>query len=63
MKASDVAQYQFQMVASDLLNWNGQDFVLVVQYYSRYLDTEKLYKTDQALKSFTGQVIQQLPTS
>ena len=30
MKASDVPQYPFQMVGSDLLNWNGQDFVLVV---------------------------------
>ena len=27
MKASDVPQNSFQMVGSDLLNWNGQDFV------------------------------------
>ena len=48
MKASDVPHYPFQMVGSDLLNWNGQDFVLVVDYYSRYWDIEKLYKTDSA---------------
>ena len=48
MKASDVPQYPFQMVGSDLLNWNGQDFVLVVDCYSRYWDIEKLYKTDSA---------------
>ena len=28
MKASDVPQYPFQMVGSDLLNWNGQDFCI-----------------------------------
>ena len=36
------------MVGSDLLNWNGQDLVLVVDYYSRYWGIEKLYKTDSA---------------
>ena len=48
MKASDVPQYPFQMVGSDLLNWNGQDFVFVVDYYSRYWVIEKLYKTNSA---------------
>ena len=33
---------------SDLLNWNGQVFVLLVDYYSRYWDIEKLYRTDSA---------------
>ena len=47
MKASDVPQYPFQMVGSDLLNWNSH-FVLVVYYYSRYWDIENLYKTDSA---------------
>ena len=41
-------QYPFQMVGSDLLNLNGQDFVLVVDYYSRYWENEKLCKTDFA---------------
>ena len=48
MKASDVPQYPFQMVGSDLPNWNGQDFVLGVDYYRRYWDIEKLYLTDSA---------------
>ena len=47
-KASDVPQYPFQMVGSDLLNWNGQDFVLMVEYYNRCWDIEKLYRTDSA---------------
>ena len=37
------------MVGSDLLNWNGQDFILVVDCYNRYWDIEKLYKTDSAI--------------
>ena len=48
MKASDVLQYPYQMVGSDLLNWKGQDFVLVVDCYSRYWDIDKRYKTDSA---------------
>ena len=36
------------MVGSDLLNWNGQDFVLGVDCYRRYWDIEKLYLTDSA---------------
>ena len=36
------------MAESGLRNWNGQDFVLVVDYYSRYMDIEKLYKTNSA---------------
>ena len=43
-----VLQYPFQMIESNLLNWNGQDFVLVVDYYNRYWDIEKLHKTDTA---------------
>ena len=46
MIPSEVPQYPFQMVGSDLLHWNGQDFVVVVDYYNRYWDVEKLYKTD-----------------
>ena len=46
INASDLAQHPFQMVGSDVLNWNGQDFVSAVDYYSRYWDIEKRYKTD-----------------
>ena len=48
MKTRHVPQYPFQMVESGLLNWNDQEFTLVVDYYSKYWDTEKLYKTDSA---------------
>ena len=48
MKASNVPHYPFQMVGSDSPNWNGKDFVLVVDYHSRYWDIEKLYQTDSA---------------
>ena len=36
------------MVGSDLFHWNDQDFILVVNYYSRYWEIEKLHKTDAA---------------
>ena len=45
---SDVPHYPFQMVESDLFHWNDQDFVLVVNYYSRYWEIEKLHKPDAA---------------
>ena len=48
MKVSNVPQYSFQIVGSDLRNWNGQDFVVVTDYYGRHWDIEKLYKTDSA---------------
>ena len=48
MMPSDVPHYPFQMVGSDLFHWNDQDFVLVVDYYSRYWEIEKLHKTDAA---------------
>ena len=48
MKASDVPQYPFQMVGSDLLDWTGLDSVVVIDYYSRYWDIEKLCRTDSA---------------
>ena len=48
MISSDVPDYPFQIVGTDSFYWNGQDFVLVVDYYSRYWEIEKLYKTDSA---------------
>ena len=43
---SDIPHYPFQMVGTNLFHWNGQDFILMVDYYSRYWDIEKLRKTD-----------------
>ena len=48
MMPSDVRQYPFQIVGIDLFHWNGQGFVLVVDYYSRYQEIGKLYKADAA---------------
>ena len=48
MMSSDVPHNPFQMVGSDLFHWNDQDFVLVVDYYSRYWQIEKLHKIDAA---------------
>ena len=42
------AGYPFQIVWIDLFHLNRQEFVLVVNYYSRYWEIEKLCKTDAA---------------
>ena len=48
MMPSDVSQYLFEIVGTYLFHWNEQDFVLVVDYYSRYWEIQKLYKTGAA---------------
>ena len=45
MIPSDIPIYPFQIVASVLFNCNNQDFVIVVHYYSKYWDIERLYDT------------------
>ena len=45
MIPSDIPIYTFQIVASDLFNWNNQDFVIVVDFYSKYWEIETLYDT------------------
>ena len=42
MMPSDVPHYPFQIKGTDLFHWNGQEFVLVVNYYSRYWEIETL---------------------
>ena len=39
---TEAPSYPFQIVAADLFYWNGQDFLLVVDYYSRYWEIMKL---------------------
>ena len=46
MIATEVPDYLFQMIGTDLFHWNGQDFLLVVDYYSQYWDIEKLYNIE-----------------
>lgn len=38
----------WQTVGTDLFNWNNEDHIVVVDYYSRYLDLEKLKSTTAA---------------
>ena len=45
MIPSDIPIYPFQIVASGLFNWNNQDFVIVVDHYSKYWEIERLYAT------------------
>ena len=54
MMASDIAVYPFQIVGTDLFHWNGQNFLLVVDYRSKYWKIERLNSTT------SGSVIQKL---
>ena len=40
-----VPLYPWQVVGSDLFTWDGQDYVVVVDYYSRYFEVGKLKGT------------------
>ena len=42
MIGSEIPKYPFQVVGTVLFYWNGQDFLLIVDYYSRYWEIEKL---------------------
>ena len=37
------------MVRTDFFHWNGQDFLLIVDYYSKYWETERLHNISSAL--------------
>ena len=41
----EIPQYPWQIVASDLFEWNGGSYVLVVDYYSRYWEIAVLHST------------------
>ena len=53
---SDVPQYPFQTVGSDLFHWNNQYFILVIDYYSRYWEIERLYDTRSSNAIKKGEV-------
>ena len=42
MVNSEVPTHPWQVVGCDLFHWNEKDFVLAVDYYSRYIDIEPL---------------------
>ena len=35
----------FQIVGADLFHWDGQNFLLVVDYHNKYWEMEQLYST------------------
>ncbi|KAK7938626.1 hypothetical protein WMY93_001952 [Mugilogobius chulae] len=37
-----IPQRPWQVVGTDLFAWNGQDFITIVDYYSRYFEMERL---------------------
>ncbi|XP_063448166.1 uncharacterized protein K02A2.6-like [Mytilus trossulus] len=40
-----IPQYPWQVVATDLFYWNNADYIVIVDYYSLYLEVHKLYGT------------------
>lgn len=43
-----IPNWQWQTVCTDLFTWNSDDYIVVVDYYSRYFDLEKLKRTTAA---------------
>nr|XP_047146762.1 uncharacterized protein K02A2.6-like [Hydra vulgaris] len=43
MISSEIPNHPFQIVGTDLFHWNNQDFIIVVDYYSRYWKIERLH--------------------
>lgn len=50
----EVPERPWQVVATDLFSWDGQDFVTVADYYSRYFEVNPFRNT------LAGTVIQQI---
>ncbi|MCG7876694.1 MAG: RNase H-like domain-containing protein [Candidatus Thiodiazotropha endolucinida] len=45
LKPHDIPDYPWQFVATDLFAWDGQDFLITVDYYSKYFEVQKLPST------------------
>ena len=45
MVPHEVPHYPWQTVGTDLFTWNGSDFIVVVDYYSRYFEVSQLRNT------------------
>nr|XP_004211966.2 uncharacterized protein K02A2.6-like [Hydra vulgaris] len=43
MISSEIPNHSFQIVGTDLFHWNNQDFIIVVDYYSRYWEIKRLH--------------------
>ncbi|XP_021341363.1 uncharacterized protein K02A2.6-like [Mizuhopecten yessoensis] len=48
MLPREISARPWQIVATDLFAWNDQDFVVVVDYHSRYFEVSKLSSTTSA---------------
>ncbi|XP_038867865.1 carnosine synthase 1-like [Salvelinus namaycush] len=59
----------WQVVATDLFTWNNEDYIVTVDYYSRYFELDKFHSTTSAavihkLKAaFASTVVPSLPSS
>ena len=42
-------QYQLQRLATDLFYWKGSAYLLITDYYSRYIETAKLRLSSESL--------------
>ena len=49
MLTSVIPEYPFQIVGTDLFHWDGQEYIIVVDYYSRFWEIERLRKTDSSI--------------
>ena len=51
--SSEIPVYPFQIVGTDLFHWNNQRFILLVDYYSRYWEIERLHdaKSETIIKN------------
>ena len=45
LKPHNTPDYPWQTVATDLFMWEGQDFLITVDYYSKYFEVQKLPST------------------
>ncbi|KAI8506223.1 hypothetical protein Bbelb_156500 [Branchiostoma belcheri] len=45
MTPHPIPQRPWQKVATDLFHWDGKDFILIVDYYSKYIEFHKLERT------------------
>ena len=49
MHAKEPMLTTFQIVGTDLFHWDGQEYIIVVNYYSRFWQIERLRKTDSSV--------------
>ena len=42
MKSHAIPERPWQVIGTDLFTWNSQDFIVIVDYYSRFFELEKL---------------------